>query len=68
MFQSMTYIGLQSTEAVNALLLSATSPLYVVIIAWALLIVRVLQNLWDDIGRWRRREPFLVDIQAIGKG
>ena len=37
MFQSMTYIGLQSTEAVNALLLSATSPLYVVIIAWALL-------------------------------
>jgi C4-dicarboxylate transporter, DctQ subunit len=37
-------------------------------VAWALLIVRVLQNLWDDIGRWRRREPFLVDIQAIGKG
>ena len=37
-------------------------------VAWALLIVRVLQNLWDDIDRWRRREPFLVDIQAIGKG
>jgi hypothetical protein len=29
--------------------------------------VRVLQNLWDDIGRWRRRQPFLVDIQAIGQ-
>lgn len=37
-------------------------------VAWALLILRVLQNLWDDFGRWRRREPFLVDIQAIGKG
>ena len=24
-------------------------------VAWALLIVRVLQNLWDDIGRWRRQ-------------
>ena len=34
--------------------------------AWALLIVRVLQNLWDDIGRWRRREPFMVEIQTIG--
>jgi hypothetical protein len=29
--------------------------------------VRVLQNLSDDIGRYRRREPFLVDIQAIGQ-
>lgn len=37
-------------------------------VAWALLIVRVLQNLWDDFGRYRRRESFLVDIQAIGKG
>jgi TRAP-type C4-dicarboxylate transport system permease small subunit len=37
-------------------------------VAWALLILRVLQNLWDDFGRWRRSEPFLVDIQAIGKG
>ncbi len=36
-------------------------------VAWSLLIVRVLQNLWDDIGRWRRREPFLVDIQAVGR-
>lgn len=35
-------------------------------LAWTLLIVRVLQNLWEDIGRWRRREPFLVDIQTIG--
>jgi C4-dicarboxylate transporter, DctQ subunit len=35
-------------------------------VAWSLLIVRVLQNLADDIGRWRRREPFLIKIQAIG--
>lgn len=33
MFQSMTYIGLHSTEAVNALLVSATMPIFMVIIA-----------------------------------
>lgn len=33
MFQSMTYIGLHSTEAVNALLVSATMPLFMVMIA-----------------------------------
>jgi C4-dicarboxylate transporter DctQ subunit len=37
-------------------------------VAWSLLIVRVLQNLWDDIGRWRADQPFLIDIQAIGQG
>ncbi|MGE0313350.1 MAG: TRAP transporter small permease [Lautropia sp.] len=36
-------------------------------LAWTLLIFRVLQNLRDDVRRWRRREPFLVDIQAIGQ-
>lgn len=35
--------------------------------AWTLLIVRVLQNLADDIRRYKRREPFIVDIQAIGQ-
>lgn len=35
--------------------------------AWALLIFRVLQNLWDDIGRYRRGDAFIVDIQAIGQ-
>ncbi len=34
-------------------------------LAWALLIVRVLQNLADDIRRWRQRQPFLIDIQSI---
>ena len=33
MFQSMTYIGLHSTEAVNALRVSATMPLFMVMIA-----------------------------------
>ena len=37
-------------------------------VAWALLIVRVLQNLLDDVRRYLLRKPFLVDIQAIGKG
>jgi len=36
-------------------------------VGWSLLIIRVLQNLAEDIGRFKRREPFLVDIQAIGK-
>ena len=35
-------------------------------IGWGLLMFRALQNLAQDIGRFRRREPFLVDIQAIG--
>lgn len=37
MFQSMTYIGLHTTEAINALLVSATMPVFVVIIAWIVL-------------------------------
>ena len=37
-------------------------------VAWSLLIVRVLQNLAEDIGRYRAGYPFVVDIQAIGKG
>lgn len=36
-------------------------------LAWSLLIFRALQNLWDDHQRFRRNEPFMVDIQAIGK-
>ena len=36
-------------------------------VAWTLLIIRVLQNVADDIGRYRRRDPFIVDIQAIGQ-
>lgn len=36
-------------------------------VGWTLVCVRVLQNLVDDVRRYRRGEPFLVDIQAIGK-
>jgi TRAP-type C4-dicarboxylate transport system permease small subunit len=35
-------------------------------VGWGLLMLRALQNLIADIGRYRRREPFLVDIQTIG--
>ena len=42
MFQSMTYIGLHSTEAINALLVSATMPVFVVIIAWIVLRERLI--------------------------
>jgi drug/metabolite transporter (DMT)-like permease len=41
LFQSMVYIGLQSTQATNALLLNATAPLYVIVIAWLILGNRV---------------------------
>lgn len=34
--------------------------------AWSLLIFRVLQNLAEDIKRYKNKEPFIVDIQAIG--
>jgi TRAP-type C4-dicarboxylate transport system permease small subunit len=36
-------------------------------VAWSLLIFRVLQNVRDDIIRYRSHQPFLVDIQAIGQ-
>ena len=41
MFQSMIYIGLRSTEAINALLLNATAPLFVILIAAVVLGERV---------------------------
>jgi len=33
-YQSVVYIGLHSTEATNALLLNATAPLFVIVMAW----------------------------------
>ncbi len=59
----MNFAIVQGTDNVMQWWFYLATPL-----AWSLLIVRVLQNLWDDLGRWRRREPFLVDIQAIGQG
>ncbi len=57
----MNFAIVQGTDNVMQWWFYLATPL-----AWTLLIFRVLQNLWDDIGRWRRREPFLVDIQTIG--
>lgn len=50
MFQSMTYIGLQTTEAINALLVSATMPVFVVIIAWIVLRERLTARQAAGIG------------------
>ncbi len=35
-------------------------------VAWSLLMIRALQNLWSDIQRYRKRQPFLVDTQTVG--
>ncbi|MBR0565416.1 TRAP transporter small permease [Azoarcus sp. L1K30] len=35
-------------------------------VGWGILMIRALQNLIQDIGRFRRHEPFLVDIQTVG--
>ncbi|MYN14234.1 TRAP transporter small permease subunit [Pusillimonas sp. TS35] len=35
-------------------------------VAWVLLMFRALQNLAADVGRYRRNEPFIVDIQSVG--
>ena len=59
----MNFAIVQGTDNVMQWWFYLATPL-----AWTLLIIRVLQNVADDIGRYRRREPFLVDIQAIGQG
>jgi C4-dicarboxylate transporter DctQ subunit len=63
MLVEMNFAIVQGTDNVMQWWFYLATPL-----AWALLIVRVLQNLWDDIGRWRADQPFLIDIQAIGQG
>lgn len=58
----MNFAIVQGTDNVMQWWFYLATPL-----AWALLLVRVLQNLAEDIGRYRRRAPFIVDIQAIGQ-
>ncbi len=58
----MNFAIVQGTDNVMQWWFYLATPL-----AWTLLIFRVLQNLYDDVRRWRRREPFIVDIQAIGQ-
>lgn len=36
-------------------------------VAWTMLMIRVLQNLIDDVKRFQAGKPFLVEIQAIGQ-
>jgi C4-dicarboxylate transporter, DctQ subunit len=58
----MNFAIVQGTDNIMQWWFYLATPL-----AWALLIIRVLQNVFDDIGRYRRRDPFIVDIQAIGQ-
>lgn len=58
----MNFAIVQGTDNVMQWWFYLATPL-----AWMLLIFRVLQNLADDIGRYLRKEPFIVDIQAIGQ-
>ena len=63
MLVEMNFAIVQGTDNVMQWWFYLATP-----VAWALLLIRVLQNLWDDIARYRARQPFLVDIQAIGQG
>jgi TRAP-type C4-dicarboxylate transport system permease small subunit len=58
----MNFAIVQGTDNVMQWWFYLATPL-----AWMLLIFRVLQNLSEDIGRFLRKEPFIVDIQAIGQ-
>jgi len=58
----MNFAIVQGTDNVMQWWFYLATPL-----AWMLLIFRVLQNLADDVGRYLRKEPFIVDIQAIGQ-
>ena len=57
----MNFAIVQGTDNIMQWWFYLATPL-----AWALLVVRVLQNLRDDIRRFRERQPFLVAIQTIG--
>ena len=36
-------------------------------IGWSLLIFRVLQNLWTDVGTWREGKPFPIQVSILGE-
>jgi C4-dicarboxylate transporter DctQ subunit len=57
----MNFAVVQGTDNVMQWWFYLATPL-----AWTLLIFRVLQNLLDDIRRYMRKAPFIVEIQAIG--
>jgi C4-dicarboxylate transporter, DctQ subunit len=58
----MNFAIVQGTDDIMQWWFYLATPL-----AWALLVVRVLQNLADDVRRFRQRQPFLVAIQSIGQ-
>ena len=36
-------------------------------VGWSLLIVRALQNLWEDIQTYRAGEPFKLQVSMLGE-
>jgi len=55
-FQSLVYLGLRSTTAVNAVLLNATGPLFVILSAWVL---------HGEAPSWRRIGGMLVSFIGV---
>jgi C4-dicarboxylate transporter, DctQ subunit len=62
MLVEMNFAIVQGTDNVMQWWFYLATP-----VAWSLLLLRVLQNLWDDTVRFKGNHPFLVDIQAIGQ-
>ncbi|UFS56625.1 TRAP transporter small permease [Comamonadaceae bacterium M7527] len=62
MLVEMNFAIVQGTDNVMQWWFYLATP-----VAWSLLLLRVVQNLWDDTVRFRGNQPFLVDIQAIGQ-
>jgi len=55
-FQSLVYLGLRSTTAVNAVLLNATGPLFVILCAWVL---------HGEAPSWRRVAGMLISFVGV---
>ncbi len=52
----------QGTDSVMQWWFYLATPL-----AWTLLVVRALQNLWQDVQTFRRGEPFTIQVAMLGE-
>ncbi|ESS14888.1 TRAP-type C4-dicarboxylate transport system, small permease component [Betaproteobacteria bacterium MOLA814] len=62
MLVEMNFAIVQGTDNVMQWWFYLATP-----VAWSLLLIRVLQNTWDDFVRFKTKQPFVIDIQAIGQ-
>ena len=62
MLVEMNFAIVQGTDNVMQWWFYLATP-----VAWSLLLIRVLQNTWDDLVRFKTKQPFVIDIQAIGQ-